>query len=190
MLAGTLILRAQLEPRDNEGSLREQRPRVASLGPPQATGLTLKRASASPSDWRSLLQPPSPASALTEDCPPPRGPKAGGPDAPSVTDPATQRTAPSGPRDCGAREPWVLSLGRTRSVGVRGRLRPACPSMALCAARCWQHTVPRARAGVSSPQRRGVRPSTGRPCQKVNAGRGLQSLSAGRNKPNVPPEFA
>ncbi|XP_022373923.1 polycystic kidney disease protein 1-like 1 [Enhydra lutris kenyoni] len=73
------------------------------------------------------VQPPSPASVLTEDCPPPRGPKAGGPDAPSATDPATQRVAPSGPGDCGARDPWVLSLGRTRPAahaalsGLRAR---------------------------------------------------------------------
>ncbi|VCW76967.1 unnamed protein product [Gulo gulo] len=72
-------------------------------------------------------EPPSPASALTEDCPPPRGPKAGGPDTPSATDPATQRVAPSGPGDCGAGEPRVLSLGCTRPAahaalsGLRAR---------------------------------------------------------------------
>uniref|UniRef100_M3Z3A2 Uncharacterized protein n=1 Tax=Mustela putorius furo TaxID=9669 RepID=M3Z3A2_MUSPF len=59
-------------------------------------------------------EPPGPASALTEDCPPPHGPKAGGPNAPSATDPATQTVAPSGPGDCGARESWELSLGHTR----------------------------------------------------------------------------
>ncbi|XP_044945443.1 polycystic kidney disease protein 1-like 1 [Mustela putorius furo] len=60
------------------------------------------------------MRPPGPASALTEDCPPPHGPKAGGPNAPSATDPATQTVAPSGPGDCGARESWELSLGHTR----------------------------------------------------------------------------
>ncbi|XP_059028509.1 polycystin-1-like protein 1 [Mustela lutreola] len=59
-------------------------------------------------------EPPGPASALTEDCPPPHGPKAGGPNAPSATDPATQTVAPSGPGDCEARESWELSLGHTR----------------------------------------------------------------------------
>ncbi|XP_035579074.1 polycystic kidney disease protein 1-like 1 [Zalophus californianus] len=57
---------------------------------------------------------PSPPSALSEDSPPPHGPKVGGPDTPSVADPAVQRVAPSGPRGCGAGEPWVLSLGSTR----------------------------------------------------------------------------
>nr|XP_012418261.1 PREDICTED: polycystic kidney disease protein 1-like 1 [Odobenus rosmarus divergens] len=57
---------------------------------------------------------PSPPSALSEDSPPLHGPKVGGPDTPSVADPAIQRVAPSGPRGCGAREPWVLSLGSTR----------------------------------------------------------------------------
>ncbi|XP_034882353.1 polycystic kidney disease protein 1-like 1 [Mirounga leonina] len=57
---------------------------------------------------------PSTPSALSEDSPPPHGPKVGGPDTPSAADPAIQRVAPSGPRGCGAREPWVLSLGSTR----------------------------------------------------------------------------
>ncbi|XP_077915992.1 polycystin-1-like protein 1 [Halichoerus grypus] len=57
---------------------------------------------------------PSPPSALSEDSPPPHGPKVGDPDTPSTADPAIQRVAPSGPRGCGARGPWVLSLGSTR----------------------------------------------------------------------------
>ncbi|XP_045648149.1 polycystic kidney disease protein 1-like 1 [Ursus americanus] len=62
----------------------------------------------------SACELPSPPSVLTEDSPPPRGPRVGGPDAPSATDPTIQRVAPSGSRGCGAREPWVLSLGSTR----------------------------------------------------------------------------
>ncbi|XP_057160543.1 polycystic kidney disease protein 1-like 1 [Ursus arctos] len=62
----------------------------------------------------SACELPSPPSVLTEDSPPPRGPRVGGPDTPSVTDPTIQRVAPSGSRGCGAREPWVLSLGSTR----------------------------------------------------------------------------
>lgn len=158
----------------------------------QAMGSTLKRVSDSPSDGRFLLQLPSPPSVLTEDSPPPRGPRVGGPDAPSATDPTIQRVAPSGSRGCGAREPWVLSLGSTRSVGFRGGLRPGLSAHGSV----WRLDA----SGTSIPgqgqgqvcshcRMTGVRPRVGRPCQKINANGGLQSLRARRNKRNTPPEF-
>nr|XP_060484342.1 polycystin-1-like protein 1 [Panthera onca] len=59
---------------------------------------------------------PSPPSVLTEDSPPTRSPQVGATDTSSVTDPAVQGVAASGPGDYGAREHWVLSLGSTRAA--------------------------------------------------------------------------
>ncbi|GAB5568387.1 polycystic kidney disease protein 1-like 1 isoform X3 [Prionailurus iriomotensis] len=59
---------------------------------------------------------PSPPSVLTEDSPPTRSPQVGATDTSSVTDPAIQGVAASGPGDYGAREHWVLSLGSTRAA--------------------------------------------------------------------------
>ncbi|XP_047704936.1 polycystic kidney disease protein 1-like 1 [Prionailurus viverrinus] len=59
---------------------------------------------------------PSPPSVLTKDSPPTRSPQVGATDTSSVTDPAIQGVAASGPGDYGAREHWVLSLGSTRAA--------------------------------------------------------------------------
>ncbi|VFV20669.1 polycystic kidney disease protein [Lynx pardinus] len=61
-------------------------------------------------------QLPSPPSVLTEDSPPTHSPQVGATDTSSVTDPAIQGVAASGPGDYGAREHWVLSLGSTRAA--------------------------------------------------------------------------
>ncbi|KAK2499933.1 hypothetical protein MC885_002889, partial [Smutsia gigantea] len=63
----------------------------------------------------SLCKLPSPFSVLVRDALPSCGPKVGGPETPSVTDPVIQSLAPSGPWGCGSWEDCVLSLGSTRS---------------------------------------------------------------------------
>lgn len=84
---------------------------------PQDAGQTLEYASDSSNPW-FRLQLPSPPSAHIEDSLPTHSPTVGSPESPSVIDPEIQRVALSGPGGC--REDCVLSLGRTRSVWLRG----------------------------------------------------------------------